>query len=205
MLRLDHLAVSCTDLDAGVDHVEAALGVQLGAGVGKHPLMGTHNRLLNLGEWYLEVIAVDPAAPPPGRPRWFDLDRFAGLPRLTNWICASDDLTRDLNKSPPGTGRIIDFARGEYCWQMAVPEDGVLPFDGAHPALIQWLGDAHPARALPDVGVRLIQLNIAHPQANALREWLTPRLTGMPVRFETEPGVAIRATFSTPQGARTLT
>jgi hypothetical protein len=39
--------------------------------------MGTHNRLLKLGEgFYLELIAIDPQAPPPGRPRWFGLDRL---------------------------------------------------------------------------------------------------------------------------------
>ena len=54
--------------------------------------MATHNRLLGLGDLYLEVIAADPSAPRPAWPRWFDLDRFTGAPRLTNWICACDDL-----------------------------------------------------------------------------------------------------------------
>ena len=59
---------------------------------------------LGAGE-YMEVIAVNPAAPPPGRPRWFDLDRFTGAPRITNWILRCDDLDAALSLAPPGTGR----------------------------------------------------------------------------------------------------
>lgn len=40
-----------------------------------HPQFGTHNRCLGMEDGiYLEVIAVDPEAPPPSRPRWFGLD-----------------------------------------------------------------------------------------------------------------------------------
>jgi hypothetical protein len=60
-LRLDHLAISAGTLDEGVAAVEEALGVPL-AGGGQHPHMATHNRLLGLGDLYLEVIAADPAA-----------------------------------------------------------------------------------------------------------------------------------------------
>uniref|UniRef100_UPI0039B8CB19 VOC family protein n=1 Tax=Albidovulum sp. TaxID=1872424 RepID=UPI0039B8CB19 len=82
----DHLAVSAASLDYGARVVEAALGIGLESG-GKHPFMGTHNRLLSLGPGeYLEVIAIDPEAPGPERPRWFRLDTFTGPPRLTNWV-----------------------------------------------------------------------------------------------------------------------
>ena len=152
-LILDHLAVSALTLDEGVAVVEAALGVAL-AGGGQNPHMATHNRLLGLGDAYLEVIAADPAAPAPVWPRWFDLDRFTGPPRLTNWIAACDDLEAALAASPDGTGTPVDLARGDYRWRMAVPADGQLPFDGCFPALIQWQGALHPARALPDAGLR---------------------------------------------------
>ena len=59
MLTFDHIAITATTLQEGVDWVEAALGVTL-AGGGKHNLMATHNRLLGLGDLYLEVIAIDP-------------------------------------------------------------------------------------------------------------------------------------------------
>jgi hypothetical protein len=57
MLRFDHLAVSALDLAEGVAWVEEALGTKL-AGGGQHPHMATHNRLLGLGDLYLEVIEL---------------------------------------------------------------------------------------------------------------------------------------------------
>ncbi|HEX6635378.1 MAG TPA: VOC family protein, partial [Usitatibacter sp.] len=79
---LDHLVVAARTLEEGAAWVEAALGVPTVAG-GKHDLMGTHNRLLGLdGRRYLEVIAIDPSAPPPARARWFGLDEAAPRERL---------------------------------------------------------------------------------------------------------------------------
>ncbi|MFN4192610.1 MAG: VOC family protein [Tabrizicola sp.] len=203
MLALDHLAVSALSLEEGADWVEQALGVPL-AGGGKHPHMGTHNRLLSLGDLYLEVIAIDPAAPRPVHPRWFDLDRFRGPPRLTNWICRTDDLDSALAEAPPGTGTATDLQRGDYRWRFAVPATGRLPFDDRFPALIQWQGELHPARTLRDHGIRLTGLEITHPEAQALRDALAG-LSDPRVVVELGPYHALRATFSTPNGPRVLT
>lgn len=202
-LRLDHLAVSALDLDDGVAAVEEVLGVRL-AGGGQHPHMATHNRLLGLGDLYLEVIAADPLAPRPAWPRWFDLDRFAGPPRLTNWICACDDLDAEVAASPAGTGVPVDLARGDYRWRMAVPGDGRLPFDNLFPALIQWQGALHPTRALPDSGVRLLRLEVTHPRADDLRAALAGRLSDPRVAIGDGAAPALRATLATPRGERAL-
>ena len=200
MLTLDHLAVSAETLAEGVAAVETALGVTL-AGGGQHPHMATHNRLLGLGDLYLEVIAIDPDAPPPTWPRWFDLDHFSGPPRLTNWVARTDDLAAAVAQAPSGIGLPVALSRGPYRWQMAVPADGRLPFDGAYPALIQWQPPHHPTAALPESHVRLTRLELAHPQAEALRAALA--LTDP--RLHIVPGPrAMRATFSTPHGPRTL-
>ena len=204
MLQFDHLAVSATTLEEGVAAVESALGVPL-AGGGKHDLMATHNRLLSLGDLYLEVIAPDPDAPRPDRPRWFDLDNFTGFPRLTNWICRCDDLAQAIAASPPGTGTATSFQRGDYLWQMAVPEDGKLPFDNAFPALIQWQGPHHPAAALPKSDVRLTRLEIVHPEATALRKALAGRFKDPRVIFVSGPDQIMRARFTTPHGTRYIT
>lgn len=203
MLTFDHLAVSAPTLGEGVEAVEAALGVALTGG-GQHPYMSTHNRLLGLGDLYLEVIAADPAAPAPAWPRWFDLDNFAGRPRLTNWIARTDDLPAALAAAPAGCGVPVALERGDYRWQMAVPGDGKLPFDSCFPALIQWHGTLHPARALPDAGVRLIRYEIAHPQADDLRATLKPLFTDLRVDIVQGAEKAMRATFSTPSGTRFL-
>ena len=201
--RIDHLAVACASLDEGTAAVEAALGVRLAPG-GQHALMSTHNRLLGLGDLYLEVIAVDPLAPPPGHPRWFRLDQFTGAPRLTNWVAAVEDLDAALAVAPAGAGRALDLARGDLRWRMAVPGSGCLPFDDAFPALIQWLGDAHPATRLPDAGVRLRRLVVAHPQAEALRAGLGGRVADPRRVIEAAAVKAMRAEFETPSGPRHL-
>lgn len=200
-LIFDHIAVAAQTLAEGVAVVEQALGVAL-AGGGAHPHMGTHNRLLGLGDLYLEVIAIDPDAPRPAWPRWFDLDGFDGKPRLTNWVARCDDLGAEVARSPAGVGVPVALQRGDYRWSMAVPPDGKLPYDGGFPALIQWHGSLHPVQALPDMGVRLRRLEIAHPQAVDLRAALgdfhDPRVQ------ITEGAFAMQASFDTPHGIRVL-
>lgn len=173
MLTLDHVAVATDRLDDGAAAVEAALGLPLQGG-GQHAAMGTHNRLMGLGPEYLEVIAIDPEGTAPQQPRWFDLDRFTGPARATTWICRCDDLDAALAVAPAGTGVPWSLARGDLSWRMAVPVDGVLPFDGLFPALIQWEGPAHPAPRLTEVGARLAALRLFSPQARALRAALAP-------------------------------
>ncbi len=203
-LALDHLAIAAATLGEGTAWVEMALGAPLAQG-GHHAHMGTHNRLLNLGQLYLEVIAIDPTAPKPASPRWFDLDRFRGPPRLTHWVCRTDDLDAALASAPKGAGAATDLSRGDFRWRFAVPATGCLPFDDCFPALIQWQGDRHPAPALPDHGIRLQRLEITHPAASALRSALAGQPADPRVRLLTGPCRSLRATFSTPHGTRVLT
>ena len=203
MLKLDHLALTGKTLEEAVAHCEDVLGITLAAG-GRHEAFGTHNRLLGLGDVYLEAIAIDPDGAAPSQPRWFDMDNFSGPPRLRNWICATDDLAAALECAPPGTGRIWDLRRDDLTWQMAVPEDGKLPFDGAFPALIAWGSTTPPPARLPDVGCRLVQLEVAHPEADALRTILEGRLDDRRVTIVNGFEKALRAIIATPHGNRVL-
>ncbi len=204
MLEFDHLAISCAALDEGAAAVEAVLGVPLVPG-GEHGFMGTHNRPLGLGPGvYLEVIAINPAAPHPGRPRWFDLDHFIGPPRLTNWVARTNDIDSEPVPLSGTLGPVHDLRRGDYRWRMTIPEDGKLPFDGAHPAIIEWLGALHPADRLPDSGCRLKRLVVRHPRAEALRADLEAYLLTDRVVFETATQKFLRAEIETPHGLRVL-
>ena len=204
LLQIDHLAICAETLAEGVSYVEDRLGVSMDQG-GQHAFMGTHNRLLSLGPGvYLEVIAINPDAAPPDRPRWFDMDHFKGPPRLTNWICRTDDLPRALALAPPGIGRAIAAARGDLRWQMVVPDDGKLPFDGACPALIAWDGNAHPAKALHDRNCRLQALEIQHPAAKELLSYLRPMLDLTGISIQQGPDKRLSTTIETPGGIRVL-
>jgi hypothetical protein len=138
----------------GAAWLEDRLGVPL-AGGGKHARMGTHNRLLGLGEGlYLELIAIDPQAPSPGRPRWFGLDRsheLAGRPAAAGALGGAQRGHRPRGGGKHrGPGRDPAMERGDYRWRITVPPDGHLPGAGLVPTLIQWDVPFHPAQQLPE-------------------------------------------------------
>ncbi len=203
MIELDHIAVAGRELAAAVAHAEAALDVRVPAG-GAHPLMATHNHLLGLGgDCYLEVVAPDPSARA-SRPRWFGLDDAPAVPRLATWIARTDDLEAALARLPPVMGRPVRATRGALEWLISVPDDGALPFGGAMPTLIQWPVGVAPARGMPDAGCRLLRLEVAHPQADAIRDLLAGMLDDARVVFSAAPEVALRAVVATPGGERVL-
>lgn len=173
-LALDHLVVAARTLEEGARWLEARTGVATVAG-GRHALMGTHNRLMALGEGaYLEIIAIDPAAPPPGRPRWFALDtpemrrRLDAGPALVHWVARTDDIDAASRSFPDLVGEVLALSRGEFRWRIGVPADGSLPAGGAFPTLIQWEGERHPAAGLPEPGCRLDHLALRHRRAGEL-------------------------------------
>ena len=166
MAELDHLVVAARTLDEGAAWIEERLGVAPVPG-GKHALMGTHNRLLKLGErLFLEVIAIDPEASAPARPRWFSLDppgmkeRLARGPALIHWVVRTDDIDRDAAKCPDPL-EILSASRGNFRWRIGVPRDGHLPCAGQCATLIQWEGNSHPADFLPDSGCNLLEYSVA--------------------------------------------
>lgn len=203
-IALDHIAVAARSLEEGASYVEAVLGVKMSMG-GKHAAMGTHNMLLSLGpHCYLEVIAVDPEAAAPDRRRWFNLDAFNGAPRLTNWICATDDLETAIEVAPPGSGTPQTLSRGEFSWTFAVPEFGRLPYDDAMPALMSWGTSPHPNTKLPDHGLRLTRLDVFHPQSDDLLKAFPALHKMSEVSVREGPEKRLLATISTPEGNRIL-
>ncbi|MEM9709034.1 MAG: VOC family protein [Pseudomonadota bacterium] len=209
MIVLDHLVITAANLEEGTREIETLLGLPLAPG-GRHDAFGTHNRLLSLGpELYLEVIAIDPDAPPPGRIRWYNLDGAKdAIPRggqtgplsaarFTHWAVRSDTFEADLSRALPGTGTPLSLQRGDFRWRMAVPETGRLPLDDVAPAYLTW-ESAHPAPRLPDLGVRLERLEIIHPAVADLPLPDDPR-----VQAKAGPR-ALGAVLSTPNGPKRL-
>jgi Glyoxalase-like domain len=157
---IDHVVVTAPSLDVGVEWVERQLGVELQPG-GEHPSMGTHNCLLRLGEsTYLEVIAANPAAARPPRPRWFGLDRLTptSAPRLAAWVGRTADIQTSCSASGEDLGSILSMRRGDLEWRITVPDDGEFVLGGIVPMLIEWKTSAHPASCLPDSGCVLLRL-----------------------------------------------
>lgn len=203
MLEIDHIVISAETLDEGTAYVSDILGVPLEAG-GKHEKFATHNRLLALGDVYLEVIAIDPDATPQHLPRWFGLDTFSGPPRITNWVCRTHKPRRVLGKTLPGTGEMIPVSRGDLTWEITVPKTGQLPLDGFGPAIIDWLGAQPPSDRLPDAGCRLTQFAIAHPHAITLRSFLSGLLSDQRLVLRGSEAPKFELTIQTPSGEKTL-
>jgi len=112
---LDHLVIVAPTLEVGHRFVSQRLGVELKPG-GCHPVMGTHNRLLRLGTYfYLEVIAINPAASPADRPRWFGLDELSenAPPRLAHWVAKTDNLKALNSTFAELVGQAQPMSRGE--------------------------------------------------------------------------------------------
>lgn len=167
-MELDHLVIAARTLEEGIAFVERIFAESTQPG-GQHARMGTHNRLLNLGNGvYLEIIAIDPAGSEPFQPRWFALDdpamqsRLEEGPKLIHWVARTDAIEADAMRSPAPLGAIHPMERGAFKWRITIPSDGQLPADGVVPTLIQWDVDDHPTRRLPESGCRLKSLTGWH-------------------------------------------
>lgn len=208
-IRLDHIAITAPTLEAGCAYVQALLGVAP-AGGGEHARMGTHNRLLRLGEeLYLEVIAPNPLAPSPGRPRWFGLDDLApdAPPRLGSWVLRTKDIQATAAGSCMELGEVTPMARGPFEWLITIPPDGRQPLDGVAPALIEWRVGGHPAARLPDSGLALEGLDIFHPEPAAVERMLASLDFDGPAKIHRSPAgqaPSLSVRIDTPCGLRRL-
>lgn len=200
-MQLDHIVVSARTLDEGRAHVEGLLGVPLQTG-GQHELMGTYNLLLRLDSGlYLEVIAIDPKAPAPDRARWFGLDRFDGPPRLTNWVCRSGDIVRDMETLFGAGTRPTRLSRGGLTWDMSVIAQAQTPFDGLVPMILDWGEGPKAAELLPQSGCRLMRLCLGHPDHAGLRDRLAGLVAEPLVIIDASASPVMTAVIETPAGA----
>ncbi len=172
--HLDHIVIGAATLDEGVEYVRSTLGVTIPPG-GKHTKMATHNCVMSLGhDVYLEVIAVDPNAEAPLRPRWYGLDdpfvvaRLKRQPALLTWVVNSADIVSVVAQNCFPFGAVPPLCRGDLEWSITIPADGGLPADGMLPTLLQWRTDDHPARLMADAGCTLQRLELHHSQI----EWI---------------------------------
>lgn len=201
--RLDHLVVAAPDLENGREYVERLLGAETVPG-GRHEAIGTHNRLLRLGEdQYLEIIAIDPDGAKPDRPRWFALDdpamreRLRESPALVTWVARTTDIDRAAAMPPYSDLAVHDMARGDLRWRMTFTPDGGLLYEGALPMLIEWQTESTPPSRLPQVGCALSRFVIQSPHAHRVEQALQD--AGIRnVDVEQADQTALAATISTP-------
>ena len=211
MIRLDHLVIPAPSLEDGVAYVRDTLGVEMPVG-GKHPTMGTHNHVLRLGDdVYLEVIAVDPDAPPHAGVRWFRLGDPAETRRLWDegrhlafWVASVNPLDEVLKGREALFGAASDHHRGDMRWRFGLRPDGLPAMDGALPYLIERPEGTVRTSAMPDLGCRLARLVVEHPHAEQVSATLAGLTLLGPVSVRQGPAFKLLAEIETPDGMRVI-
>ncbi len=168
MPRVDHVIYGVHDLDAAAERL--ALTFELASELGgEHPQMGTANRLVGLGESYLELLAGPPVSAL--------LD--GGHDRLLGWMVRTDDIEADAERLgldvTPMTRTRPDGV--ELSWRLA--GWGVR---GPLPIFIQWDTPWEPGG---DARLEWLEVSVNPTQ---LHEWVGS--DELPVRFTAgDPGL----------------
>jgi len=199
--ELDHLIWAVPDLDLGVQEMERRTGVRATYG-GRHPGVGTHNSILDLGQGrYLEILAPDPTQ-----------NRFASFgslvrdlekPKLLSWAVRTRDIRALSEAAKDGglrPGVVLSLSRrtpsgATLSWRLLQVEGH------AHgplmPLFIEWRTQEHPSRQAPQ-GCRLESLSIRSPQADELRGHLN--LLGLKLSITSADAPGLRAELSSRAG-----
>jgi hypothetical protein len=168
---IDHLVIAVADPDEAVSALESSLGLASGGG-GRHERLGTFNRLVWLGDTYLELIGV------------FDADLAAaswvGVPTLralasgsglATWAIATDGIEEDVEALRERGSDLAEPIPGERVrpdgrivrWRLSAParlDRDLPPFLIEHdPTAAEWTFDDRMARATGPA--RLTTLEIA--------------------------------------------
>lgn len=186
LLGIDHLVIAVPDPDAAAAELEAALGLAATGG-GRHAA-GTHNRLVFLGDAYLELIGAWDRDLALGHPVGAAVVRAldAGEPGLVAWALATDGVRREVAALRAGGSAIGEAIPGSrtrpdgtvVAWQCAFPPllgPGEPPFLIEHELVgPEWGDEARNARARfvhPFGGTaRLVGLELAVPDPRAIAE-----------------------------------
>ena len=149
--ELDHVLVAVTDLAAAARTIEDEYGLRAEGG-GRHPSWGTANRIVPLGDAYLELVtAVDPAvAARSSFGRWIAASQSELLSPL-GWAFRTDDLdevasrlglTIEAGSRTGSSGELVS-------WRLAGVEQAAA--EPALPFFIEWApGTELPGRARTD-------------------------------------------------------
>lgn len=179
LLGIDHVVIAVPDLEVAAMELEQVVGIVATAG-GRHPVLGTANRLIWLGDTYVELVTIVDETLATGS--WLGGPVVAALANgggFVTWAVASDDLDGDvasLGALGASYGDPIDGHRirpdGEVVrWRTAIPQrlgpsEG--PFLIEHdPAAAEWRpadralreAQSHPIGG-PDVPMAPVRLDV---------------------------------------------
>ena len=211
MLQLDHLTVIAPSLAEGVAHVRTCLDIDVPFGR-QHQDMGTHNHLLRLGDSvYLEIIAANPEAPRPMRPRWFGLDDQNAVRaawdngfRLRGWVARTIDINSVLSKHEGILGKKTQLTRAGSFYFFSIPPDGSLPLGGVAPSVIDRAGHPPSVASMADFGAKLRTVVIEHPNPDQVADLYGELSIDTPPEIRQGEYLRYRAMIHTRHGLREL-
>jgi len=129
LVGIDHIVIAVEDLDEAAAELEARLGIAVRGG-GRHPRLGTENRLAWLGDSYIELVTVFDReladASWLGQPALEALAKGVGL---VTWAVASDSIAVDVAGLHAAGSGLADPTPGERLrpdgrvvrWQLSLP------------------------------------------------------------------------------------
>jgi hypothetical protein len=153
LLGIDHLVIAVLDLDAASDELERLVGLTA-AGGGRHPALGTQNRLAWLGDTYIELVSIADRGVAEGS--WLGIPTIAVLEGgggLATWAIATNSKDADIAALRSNGARLGDATAGErerpdgtiVRWRLATGESlgpAEPPFLIEHdPASAEWTAD----------------------------------------------------------------
>jgi hypothetical protein len=174
-MQIDHVLIAVADLGPSARAFEAKLGVTSVEG-GRHTQWGTANRIVPLGDTYLELVSVADRAAASGTAYGSWVARAAANPsRPMGWAVRVEDLdelARRLGLAVTRGGRVRPDGRS-ISWRTAGIE--VAASEPSLPFFIEWADEMDlPGRATvahPFHGIRLARLVIAG-DPDRLADWL---------------------------------
>lgn len=174
-VEIDHVLIAVTDLAVAAREMELRYGLASIEG-GRHPGWGTANRIVPLGDTYLELIAVVDAveAKQSAFGRWVASSaKISGQPM--GWAVRTediDDVSRRLGLTPRAGSRVTP-AGNRLEWRTAGVEQAAA--DGSLPFFIEWgPGTAFPGRVLVNHpgGAAAMTRILIQGDARKLADWL---------------------------------
>ena len=137
-LELDHVLLAVADLQAAAREIEARYGLTSVEG-GRHPGWGTANRIVPLGETYLELVTVIDEAEAAQSPfgSWV-ADTHPALARPLGWAVRTDplnDVARRLGLAVSANSRATQSGQ-LLRWRAAGIEQAVA--EPSLPIIVEW-------------------------------------------------------------------
>jgi hypothetical protein len=175
VLELDHVLIAVADLAAASREIEARYGLASTEG-GRHPGWGTSNRIVPLGEAYLELVAVVDQAEAAQSPfgRWVAGVR-PGLCEPLGWAVRTHELdavARRLGLTVQAGSRVAPG--GELLrWRTAGVEEAAA--EPSLPFFIEWeQGVPLPSQAIATHPVGRVEIRklVLDGDADRLAAWL---------------------------------